>query len=460
MKIGIGITTRNRREVAEKSIREIRKFAPKNSKIIIVDDASDLPFKGATFRFQYQAGIAKAKNKCLELLDDCDYLFLFDDDCFPVKEGWAEAYINTGLHHASFNFVWRGDGMRVVGDMGNNVLSWSNPRGCMMFFTKKALEVAGGMDEGFAIWGYEHPDYSRRCWLLKLNPCPFPDVKGSEHFFYSYDKESAIKSTVVDRSHLIRFNLDRYNRMASAQRYVPYKKNEIPLGPTLMTCYLNGSKDPQRNVFWTEQSKGLTDLIVSCERNATPLIVFHDCLDSARDSKYFRYIRVPKNLKRSPLSYRWLIYQDYLEKNHHTKFFCIDATDVRILHNPLRYMDDTKLYVGDEHGNTWKNPWVERNNEPHIKIRDYQKLKQSNIDKILLNAGVIGGNFDNMIGLINFLCNHINTEPENPSIHTDMALVNYYVRKNCESILVHGEPLNTKFKHFEVNSRKAWIQHK
>lgn len=461
MKIGIGITTRNRREVAEKSINEIRKFAPKDSKIVVIDDASDIPYPKADFRFQYQAGIAKAKNKCLELLDDCDHIFVFDDDCYPVRNGWAEAYISTGLNHASFNFIWRGDGYKPINYLPNNVVSWSNPRGCLLYFTKKALEVAGGMDEGFSIWGWEHPDYSRRCWLLGINPCPFPDLKGSEQYFYSYDMHSAIKSTVLNRGALIKFNLEKYNRLSSARRFVPYKKNSIMLQPTLMTCYFNGSKDPQRNEYWSQHSKGLSELILSCQRTATPLIVFHDCLDEARDSKYFTYIRVAKNPKRSPLSYRWLIYKDYLEKNHHSRFFCVDATDVRILHNPLRYMDESKVYVGDEIGNTWKNTWVERHNEPHIKIKDYRQVKEKNLNKVLLNAGIIGGKFENIFPMIEFVANHIiHEEKEDPSIHTDMAIVNYFVRKHYDDILVSGEPLNTKFKQFEYNSRKAWIQHK
>lgn len=460
MKIGIGITTRNRREIAEKSIIEIRNFAPKGVKYAIVDDASDEPFRSASYRFPFQAGIAKAKNKCLELLDDCDYIFLFDDDCYPIKHGWAESYINSGLHHASFNFVWRGDGMKVIDELPNNVLSWSSPRGCMMFFTKECLEKCGGMDEGFAIWGYEHPDYSRRVWLNKLNPVPFPDIKGSENYFYSYDKESAIVSTVLDRVHLINFNRDRYMKYDGIQRFVPYKENTIGLKPALLTCYLNGAKDPQRGVHWTDSPSGLRDLIISCQNTATPLIVFHDCLDLARDSEYVRFMRVPKNSKKSPLSQRWLIYKDYLEKNHHLQFICIDATDVRILKNPFKFMNPDKLYIGDEWNNTWINVWVEKYNEPHIKIKDYNKVKNEHSNKPLLNAGIVGGSFNLAYGLIKMLAETILKEPNDPNIHTDMGLVNYFARKHYSEYLIHGEPLNTRFKQFEENHRTAWIQHK
>lgn len=461
MKIGIGITTRNRRQAAEKSIIEIRKFAPKGAKLVIIDDASDEPFRSATYRFPFQVGIARAKNKCLELLDDCDYIFLFDDDCYPIKNGWVEAYINSGLHHASYNFVMPfADGIRIIEELPKDIISWSSPRGCVMFFTKECLEKVGGMDEGFAIWGYEHPDYSRRVWLNKLNPVPFPDIKGSDKYFYSYDKEAKITSTITDRVPLINFNRDRYMKYDGVQRFVPYKQNNVKLKPALLTCYLNGAKDPQRGAYWSDSPVGLKELIVSCQNTATPLIVFHDCLDSARDSEYVRFLRVPKNPKKSPLSQRWLIYRDYLERNHHTQIFCIDATDVRILKNPFKFMNPNTLYVGDEWNNTWINVWVEKYNEPHITIKDYNKVKREHENKPLLNAGIVGGDFDLMFGLIDMLASTILKEPNNPDIHTDMALINYFARKHYSDKLVHGLPLNTRFKQYEENHRTAWIQHK
>jgi glycosyltransferase involved in cell wall biosynthesis len=460
MKIGIGITTRNRRDTAQKTISEIKKFLPKGSKLVIVDDASDEPFKGATFRFPFQAGIAKAKNKCLELLDDCDHIFLFDDDCYPVKDGWADAYIKSGLNHASFNFIWRGDGMKPIEELRNNVLSWSSPRGCLMYFTKECLVRCGGMDEGFAIWGYEHPDYSRRVWEMKMNPVPFPDIKGSEEFFYSYDKESAIASTVIDRTALIEYNRFRYITLDGVRRFVPYKKNDIPLNPVVMTCYLNGSRDPQRGVHWGDNQSEIRHLIESCQSTQTPLIIFHDCLDLAKDTGLIQFRRVPKNRHKSPLSYRWLIYRNYLEKHKHSLFFCVDATDVRILKNPFNYMDYNKLYIGDEWDNTWINVWVEKYNEPHIKIKDYNSVKNQHANKPLLNAGIVGGKYDYAFDLINRLCDTILKEPNDPNIHTDMALVNYFARKYYSEALHHGEPLNTRFKQFEENHRSAWIQHK
>jgi glycosyltransferase involved in cell wall biosynthesis len=458
--IGIGITTRNRREVAQDTINRIRSLAPKGSKIVIVDDASDVPYPNADYRFPFQAGIARAKNKCLELLRDCDYIFLFDDDCFPVNKEWADKYIESGLNHASFNFLWGNDGMRIDRVVNDKIVSWSNPRGSMLFLTKQALEKAGGMDEGFAIWGYEHPDLSRRIFNLGLTPCRFPDVVNSHNYFYSYDMESKIRSTVPDRRGLIDFNRNRYVSKERSTQYVPFMANEIPLKPTLLTCYFNGSKDPQRGHYWSGNMADLKVLIDSCNATKTPVIIFHDCLDNAVDSELVHFRRVAKSAVKSPLAYRWIVYRDYLEKNAHEKVFCIDSTDVKVLKNPFNYMESGLLYVGDEIGNTWENEWVRKYNEPYIRIPDYKEIKEFYKDSILLNAGLIGGDIKVIKYLCDYFVNHILQEPYNPLVHTDVALINYFARRFFSDSLVHGEPVNTKFKQFESNNQKAWFCHK
>jgi glycosyltransferase involved in cell wall biosynthesis len=458
--IGIGITTRNRREVARDTIGKIKALAPKGSKIVIVDDASDIPYPNADYRFLFQSGIAKAKNKCFELLKDCDYIFLFDDDCYPIRKDWADKYIQSGLQHATYNFEWRNDGMRIIEQIGDNIFSWSSPRGSMLFITKEALNKAGGMDEGLAIWGYEHPDLSRRIWLMKLTPCPFPDIRGSQELFYSYDKEYKIASTITDRTALIEYNRFRYILSDGKTNFVPFMKNDIALKPTILTAYFNGAKDPQRGQYWGGNPSEIRVLIESCQLTNSPLVVFHDCLDTVKDTHLVHFRRVPKNPNKSPLAYRWLVFKDYLEKNHHSKFFCVDSTDVRVLRNPFAYMESGKLYVGDEWNETWTNVWVEKYNEPHINIRGYKMTKEQFKDARLLNAGIVGGDFQYAFGLIEKMADHILKEPNNPLIHTDMGLVNYFARKYYNDVLRHGEPLNTRFKQFEEHNRTAWFQHK
>ena len=46
--IGIGITTHNRYDIFKKTFEEMKRFAPANAKIVVVDDASDTAVPEAT----------------------------------------------------------------------------------------------------------------------------------------------------------------------------------------------------------------------------------------------------------------------------------------------------------------------------------------------------------------------------------------------------------------------------
>ena len=78
--IGIAITTHNRRDTALQTFDKWTSMLPDGAIIIVVDDASDEPYPNADYRFDLNVGIAKAKNKCIELLIErgCDELFLAD----------------------------------------------------------------------------------------------------------------------------------------------------------------------------------------------------------------------------------------------------------------------------------------------------------------------------------------------------------------------------------------------
>ena len=76
-KIGIGITTRDRNEVFAYTLSRLVEHLPKDCTLAIVDDNSKVPVVEADYRFENNVGVARAKNKCLELLKDCDHIFLF-----------------------------------------------------------------------------------------------------------------------------------------------------------------------------------------------------------------------------------------------------------------------------------------------------------------------------------------------------------------------------------------------
>jgi hypothetical protein len=74
-RIGIGITsTPSRPAHLQLCLSQMNKHMPKDAMLFVAHDTNKM-------------GVAHQKNKCLEALNECDYVFLFDDDCFPIEDG-------------------------------------------------------------------------------------------------------------------------------------------------------------------------------------------------------------------------------------------------------------------------------------------------------------------------------------------------------------------------------------
>lgn len=455
-KIGIGITTHNRHVNAEKCLSEVKRLAPKGAKIVIVDDASDVPFKDATFRFRHNVGIAGAKNKCLELLDDCDYVFLFDDDTWPKADNWWQTYIDSGIHHLSFTFD------RLVNGAlnGNGVFKTEdglkyhyNPCGCVLFFTRECIEAVGGFNIGFGQYGNEHVDLSVRAYNAGMVPHPFMDVVNSIGLFHSLDYLSRVKSSVKNRT-----GINKTRPLIGKAGKLPYKTTYEPF--TVLTSYLNYANDPQRGNRLKPDVKNILALCNSVTDNGGKVVVLHDCFEQYPHIDGVKFVKVEGNFDYVPNVYRFKLQLDYLTENETNEtVFMVDATDVISLSAPCD-VHENKLYTGNEHGQFMNNEWMRKEQEPYTKaIPDYQSVIQANKDKILLNCGVIGGKRQTVLEFLNhywqYTENYINTN----RYATDMAVSNYVFFKHFDGRIVSGEPVNTKFKHFErVNG--VWFQHK
>jgi glycosyltransferase involved in cell wall biosynthesis len=223
--IGVGITTRNRRQLAAMTIKQWKELMPPNSKLVIVDDASDVPFPNANYRFEKQAGIARAKNKCLELLQDCEHIFLSDDDCFPAKQNWFEPYINNSQPHLSYTFTELKDGRkngRILMGFGKDYQYFQLPCGCLLYLTKKVLQTIGGFDTDFLIWGYEHVEYSRRAYNAGLTEQRYCDVMNSNNIWFSYDRNQAVVTSTPERGLYIDSNKLKFDSKENDKHFKPY----------------------------------------------------------------------------------------------------------------------------------------------------------------------------------------------------------------------------------------------
>src|SRR5690606_7304733 len=220
-KVAICISTRNRREAFVKCIDNIKKYWPSSyeAELFVVDDASEENYAEIMswgeynlYAYSERQGIPIVKNKCLSMAYEwgADHVLCFDDDCWPIKDGWAEAYINSGINHLSFTFHESKDGVHrqpLPGRWGNFRVYFKT-NGCMMYFTRKCLDVVGGFDTTYSPGYLEHTDLTRRIWNAGLTPFKNMDIADSLQYFHSMDYHGEIERSISakDRTANIKAN--------------------------------------------------------------------------------------------------------------------------------------------------------------------------------------------------------------------------------------------------------------
>ena len=218
VEIGIGVTCFNRNTQIVDTIKRINEFTKVPFKLVVVDDGSKIPVAEATFRFEKNQGSPIAKNKCLELLDDCEHIFLLDDDTYPIKEGWEQLYINSGIKHLNYTFKYP---FKIV----DGVLHFQNPNGCMIYIHHDVLDKVGGFDTGFIKYGYWHGAFSNRVYNAGLIPHPFIDVKESSKYLYCLD-QGVNKTSTPNRGQFLHQNKRRYFEKLRSSEYINYKRSD------------------------------------------------------------------------------------------------------------------------------------------------------------------------------------------------------------------------------------------
>jgi hypothetical protein len=147
--IGIGITTTSSRpDHLKLCLAQIEKHTKGEYKLHV---AKDFPT------------IARAKNDCLWNLKECEHIFLFDDDCFPIADGWEEFISGLTVGHLLYltDRHKRIKGYyRIVG--GGTILGYEDAGGCFMYLSGRVFRAVGYMNTDYKQYGFEHCAYSNR----------------------------------------------------------------------------------------------------------------------------------------------------------------------------------------------------------------------------------------------------------------------------------------------------------
>lgn len=191
---GIGITTYGRNEHYKLFLSQLGKFK--------------LPGEFGIVNWEIKVvaekGIANAKNKCLIHLQNCDYIFLFDDDCFPIKEGWAEYFIEESKRTGQQHFMYlKQTSMINIIEIKDGIKIYDNCAGCFMFFTKECIDKVGGYCKDYDIYGFEHAGYSDRIHKAGLTPmgaytCP----ERTREYIYSLDYDNYLDFGIIHKPSL------------------------------------------------------------------------------------------------------------------------------------------------------------------------------------------------------------------------------------------------------------------
>ena len=459
--VGIAITTRNRRDVYDHTLSEFQRLTP-GALIVTVDDASDKPIEGA-IRFDENVGIARAKNAGITALMDAgvDHLFLADDDTYPLAEEWWRPYVESPELHLMMLFkdVDRRKRLETPPTVyeDDRHVAMSHPRGCLLYVHRSAVQRVGGMRPEFGTWGYEHVEYSARIHAAGLTTHRFQDVKDSGRLLYSMDENyvdhPGFKRAVdpsVRQEHLAR-NETLYEQYRDSTDFVPYREPR----DVVITCLFTGRPDPQRGTRMKADSSLLTELRKSI-KGAT-LVVTHDELPDF-DDQGTEFVRASNTI--NVYFQRHISAWQYLREHPEIRWvWCVDGTDVKMLHEPWEHMQPGRLYLGSEPA-VVSIPWM-RDNHPAAAV---QSFIAEHPTKQLLNAGLIGGDRDTVMAFLHDLFSLHADNAEAVARGTDMDLgigdmgaLNYVAWTKYSDRLEWGSMVNTVFKANQPTEFSWWM---
>jgi len=206
MNIGIGVTSYNRPECLKECLEKINKHTFMDNVTLYVATDTD----------EDRQGVAKRKNECLRALKDCDYVFLFDDDCFPINDGWIENFINSGYEHLMYL-----NPLHVLMSSNDTCDFYHDCGGVFMYMRKSAVERVGAFNEKFEKYSFEHADYSIRILNEKHK---YPCLKNTHEYIYAHDYSTPNhKSSITneDKNKFVKNNWGKFFNEPIKSIYLP-----------------------------------------------------------------------------------------------------------------------------------------------------------------------------------------------------------------------------------------------
>jgi hypothetical protein len=241
----------------------------------------------------------------------------------------------------------------------------------------------------------------------------------------------------------------------------------------VMACHITGHYDVNRSQTLPGDDFSLVqDWADSIAALGIEGILFHNNLSERTcqtyANTYLTFIRISHDPRFNPNVYRYLLYRGYLRTHAQEieSLFVTDVSDVVVVNNPfvqpLFRANPGTVFCGDE-PICLDNDWM-RAHATHLRqnIGDYAHYEAAFAAAPLLNCGIIGGDIQVMQELMEALAHlHETYNHNNQTAYTgDMGAFNYLLRTRFADRLLHGPPVNTVFKGYEVDREDCWFRHK
>lgn len=237
-KVGIGLCTYNRHDKALQTAKAIKETTQDVNLLCSIDGGDFSKYNLEEFlKMGYEVvlggnqGVVKNKNRIISYLQNCDYIFIIEDDLTPVKAGWVEKYIEalqcTGYDHLNFiHEAARSIKYKEKKYSDSITLGYFEYLGgTLMVLTNKCIQQVGILDPEYKYYGHGHTDYTRRCQQAKLYASAeegHPHVMGiDEYLKLDLSIPSATESTA--RSNFIKVNGIRF-QSGSPRIHIPIKE--------------------------------------------------------------------------------------------------------------------------------------------------------------------------------------------------------------------------------------------
>ena len=201
-KLGIALTTYNRRQSLLDLIGRLERFTSVDYALVIGDDGSTdgtaamLAETRIPAVFGRNKGIAWNKNRGLYHLmnfTDADILVLMDDDVLPQTYGWEQEWIAASRAFGHINYV----PAHLRGHVLTGACRAADPGithvvgGQCLGFTRATLQHVGYFDPRFGRYGHEHSDVTFRC--LRAGFGGVTRAAGTSSYFYVIESGLALR---------------------------------------------------------------------------------------------------------------------------------------------------------------------------------------------------------------------------------------------------------------------------